>query len=125
DLDGRACGEARAAPAARRRARRPGGGRVHGRGGLVLDVLEESHTCAARYFAVARWDGLLFWEYRGGHAILRAGGVVPFTVRVPAASACRRALWRGRGPAGQCGMGSDLPHFATFAGPGRSLRVSV
>ena len=28
---------------------------------------------------------------------LRAGGVVPFTVRVPAATACGRARWRGHG----------------------------
>src|SRR5205823_15103584 len=92
--------------------------------GRVFHVLEESHTGAARYFAVARWDGLLCWEYPGGHAILRAGCVVPFTVRVPAASACRRALWRGRGADVQCGMASDLPDFDTLACLDGSWRIS-
>src|SRR5262249_7781092 len=104
-------------------AYRPGRGRVHGRGGLVLDVLEESHTCAARYFAVARWDFLLFWEHRDDRATLRAGGVVPLTVRVPPARPCRRAPLRGRGVDVQRGMASDLPDFDTLACLNRSWRI--
>src|SRR5262249_26862711 len=70
------------------------------------------------------WDVLLFWEYRGGHATLRAGGVVPFSFRVAAASACRRALWRGRGADVRCGMASDLPDFHPLACLDRSWRIS-
>src|SRR5262245_8087768 len=68
------------------------------------------------------WSAILGVPWR--HAILRAGGVVSFTVRVPAASACRRAVWRGRGADVQCGMASDLPDFDTLACLDRSWRIS-